>query len=134
LISPSAPTADATFQITVKTNNFCYVTLRSDGVAVSVAGTTIRITARLTCAVVGVPNPPYVFSVFAGPLPAGLYAVDYWADYNLGPISTGSQLRASASVTILERAEAIPTLIPWAAALLATLLFGITTWFARANR
>jgi|GEM_PF-6572569 len=118
---PSQPTSRDVLRITIYTNDYCDAAGPTDSISVSVTSGLIRINARLTCAPLG-PIMPFVFSRNVGPLPAGTYAVQYWADHSIGPTSSGLILRGSSAIVVTQGIEAIPMLTPWLVLLLIPLL------------
>jgi hypothetical protein len=76
-IAPTSPSSTDVIQVAVNTNQLCRLILPTDGVSVTVVGSSIQILASLTCPAVGVPPPPFGFNANVGPLPSGHYQIEY---------------------------------------------------------
>ncbi len=123
-ISPAHPTTTDVVHITIDTRRICYPVSPTDGVSVATNGNVIQILASVTCpGLIGVPPPPYGFTVDIGPLPAGSYDVQFSMRTATAPGVYGApQLLSSASFQVDGVGEPIPVLSPAAIGALAILL------------
>jgi hypothetical protein len=118
LISPGTPTSTDIVHITVNTFAFCYVSGPTNGITTAITGSTIQITAILTCTGLTTPPPPLSFSQDVGPLPPGTYQVRYSANTSASPPG----LLATITFQVIGVAAAIPTLDKYAMILLMMLV------------
>jgi hypothetical protein len=118
LISPGTPTSTDIVHITVNTFAPCYVSGPTDGITTAITGSTIQITAILTCTGLTTPPPPLSFTRDVGPLPPGTYQVSYSASTSASPPG----LLATITFQVIGVAAAIPTLHTYAVILLMILV------------
>jgi hypothetical protein len=128
-VSPNNPSASDVLKIRVDTHAFCYPDAAGDYVATVVAGSTIRITARLTCVTFDPPPPPFVITQFVGPLPAGAYRVEYWAFTGSGT----PQRYATAALSVSD-ARSIPTMSGYALLILVIALPLVALFLRRGTK
>lgn len=130
-IMPAGPKASDVIQVTVNTNGICSPTAPGDGVSLGITNDVIQITLRATCPfVVGVPPPPYVFTVSVGPLAAGMYDLKYSISANNGVTFDPPQLLAVIPLVVgpIASVTAVPTLSVLSLAVLVGLLCLMCAW------
>ena len=123
LVSPPDPTVDSVVTVTVIATTDCVPLRPTDGMTVTVAGTSIDVLLRLTCQIPPIGHPlPKGYSRVVGRLPAGAYTVRYSRSVSLQidpvPIYSGPVLIGSLPFIV---ADSIPTLSTTGLVLLAAL-------------